>query len=57
MKEVKIVLLNNKLNKKFFCIFVYETFIFKQPLVKDDLLYSFFLVINFLYKYGFFKIK
>jgi hypothetical protein len=57
MKEIKIELLNDKLNKKFFCIYIYDTFIFKQYILKDDLLYSFFLVINFLYKYGFIKIK
>jgi hypothetical protein len=56
-KDVEITLLKDKLNKQFFCICIYNTYIYKQYIVKDDLLYTFFLVINFLYKYGFLKIK
>jgi len=56
-RDVEIKLLKDKLNKQFFFICLYNKYIFKQYILKDDLFYTFFLVINFLYKYGFLKIK
>lgn len=56
-KHIKITLLKDKLNKKFFSICIYNTYIYNQYILKGDLLYTFFLVINFLYKYGFLKIR
>jgi len=56
-KEIEIKLLFDKWNRTFFCIYIYNKYIFKQYIIENNLLYTFFLVINFLHKYGFFKIK
>src|ERR1700743_137614 len=47
----------DKTRKKFFLISIYKKYNYKQYILNNDLLYTFFLVINFLYKYGFIKIR
>jgi len=54
---IKIKLLSDKFNKNFFLISIYNKYNYKQYILKNDLLYTFFLIINFLYKYGFIKKK
>jgi hypothetical protein len=56
-RDVEIKLLKDKFNKQFFCICLYNKYIYKQYILKNDLLYTFFFIIKFLYKYGFLKIK
>ena len=55
--KLKIRLLNDKFGKKFFLISIYNKYNYKQYILKNDLLYTFFVIINFLYKYGFIKIS
>jgi len=55
--KVKVRLLNDKFRKKFFLISIYNKYNYKQYILNNDIFFSFFLVINFLYKYGFVKIK
>jgi len=57
MKKIKISLLNDKFKKKFFLVSIYNKYNYKQYIINNDLLYTFFLIINFLYKYGFIKNK
>lgn len=56
-KKIEIELLVDKLNRKFYNIKIYNKYLFKQYIIKNDLIYTFFLVINFIHKYGFIKIK
>lgn len=56
-KKVKVRLLNDKFNRKFFLISIYNKYNYKQYILNNNIFFSFFLVINFLYKYGFVKIK
>jgi hypothetical protein len=56
-KKVKINLLIDKCKKNFFLISIYNKYNYKQYIINNNLLYTFFLIINFLYKYGFIKIK
>lgn len=55
--KVKVCLLNDKFKKNFFLISIYNKYNYKQYVLNNDIFFSFFLVINFLYKYGFIKIK
>ena len=55
--KVKVRLLNDKFRKQFFLISIYNKYNYKQYILNNDIFFSFFLVINFLYKYGFVKIK
>ena len=57
MKKVEVKLIFDKLNRYFFCINLYNKYVFKQYIINNDLIYTFFLVINFMHKYGFIKIK
>ena len=56
-RKIKINLLKDKLNLKYFKIIIYNKYYFKQYVINNDLLYTFFLIIKFLYKYGFILIK
>lgn len=56
-KNVKIKFLKDKLGFNFFFIILYNKYKYKQYILNNNLLYTFFLVIFFLYKYGFVKIK
>lgn len=56
-KKIKISLLVDKNKKEFYLITVYDKYNYKQYVLNDNLLYTFFLIINFLYKYGFITIK
>ncbi|HXN54407.1 MAG TPA: hypothetical protein VN854_00365 [Mycoplasmatales bacterium] len=56
-KKVKIDLLIDKYKQDFFFISIYGKYNYKQYILRNNLLYTFFLIINFLYKYGFIKIK
>jgi len=56
-RKIKINLLKNKLNFKYFNILIYNKYYYKQYIINNDLLYTFFLIIKFLYKYGFILIK
>jgi hypothetical protein len=56
-KKIKIRILNDKFKKKFFLVSIYNKYNYKQYILNNDLLYTFFLIINFLYKYGFVKNK
>jgi len=56
-EKVKIKLLNDKFKKKFYLISIYNKYNYKQYILKKGILYTFFIIINFLYKYGFLIIK
>jgi len=56
-KKIKIKLLKDQLNKHFFLISIYNKYNYKQYIIKKSILYTFFIIINFLYKYGFINIK
>lgn len=56
-KKIKIDLLSDKFGKNFFNVSIYNKYYYKQYILRNNLIYTFFVVINFLYKYGFIKIK
>jgi len=56
-KKIKINILVDKYKKKFFNISIYNKYYYKQYVLQNNLLYTFFLIIQFLYKYSFIKIK
>jgi hypothetical protein len=56
-KKVKIDILRDKYKKDFFYISIYNKYNYKQYILQNNLLYTFFLIIRFLYMYGFVKIK
>jgi hypothetical protein len=56
-KKFEIKLLKDKFRKNFFLITIYNKYNYKQYILNNNILYTFFLIINFLYKYGFIKIK
>jgi len=56
-KKVKIKLLKDKFNKEFFHVSIYNKYNYKQYILKNDLLYTYFVILNFLHKYGFIKNK
>lgn len=56
-KKIKIDLFTDKYKKQFFSVSIYNKYNYKQYILKNNLIYTFFVVINFLYKYGFIKIK
>jgi hypothetical protein len=56
-KKIKINILVDKYKKKFFYISIYNKYYYKQYILQNNLLYTFFLIIQFLYKYSFIKIK
>jgi hypothetical protein len=55
--KVAINILKDKFKKKFFLISIYNKYNYKQYIYKKSILYTFFIIINFLYKYGFIKLK
>lgn len=56
-KNIKIKLLKDKKKKTFFFVSIYNKYNYKQYILKNDLLYTFFIIINFINKYGFFVLK
>jgi len=56
-EKVKINLLRDKKNKLFFNVSIYNKYNYKQYILKNNLLYTFFIIINFLNKYGLFKVN
>lgn len=56
-RNVTIKFLQDKFGFNFFLIIIYKKYKYKQYIIDNNLLYTFFLVIFFLYKYGFVKIK
>lgn len=56
-KKIKIDLLSDKFKREYFYVSIYNKYNYKQYILKDNILYTFFVIINFLYKYGFIKIK
>jgi hypothetical protein len=56
-KKFEIKLLKDKFRKNFFLISIYNKYNYKQYILNNNILYTFFLIMNFLYKYGFIKIK
>jgi hypothetical protein len=56
-KKIKINLLKDKFRNDYFLISIYNKYDFKQYILRNNILYTFFLIMNFLYKYGFVKIK
>jgi hypothetical protein len=54
--KIYIKLLTDKFKKKFFLVSIYNKYNYKQYIL-NDVFYTFFLIINFLYKYGFIKNK
>lgn len=57
MNNISIRILKDKFNKKFFLVSIYNKYNYKQYILNNNLLYTFFFLINFLNKYGFIKIK
>ena len=55
--KVRINIFSDKFKKNFFFISIYKKYNYKQYIINHDLLYTFFLIIHFLYKYGFIIIK
>lgn len=56
-KNVKIKFSIDKFGYNFFLINIYNKYKYKQYIIDNNLLYTFFLIIFFLYKYGFVKTK
>lgn len=56
-KKIKINILADKKKNYFFYISIYNKYNYKQYILQNNLLYTFFLIIKFLYKYSFIKIK
>lgn len=56
-KKIKIKLLKDKFNKKFFHISIYNKYNYKQYILKNSVSYTHFVILNFLHKYGFIKNK
>jgi hypothetical protein len=56
-KKVKIKLLKDKKNKSFFFVSIYNKYNYKQYILKKNLLYTFFLIVNFINKYGLIFLK
>jgi len=56
-KKVKISVLHDKRNNGYFHISIYNRYNFKQYILQDNYIYTFFVIIHFLYKYGIVKIK
>jgi hypothetical protein len=56
-KKVEINLLKDRYNRQFIFIIIYNKYKFKQYILKNNIIYTFFIVVQFLYKYGFIKIK
>ena len=56
-KKFEIKLLKDKFSKNFFLISIYNKYNYKQYILNNNILYTFFLIMHFLYKYGFIKIK
>lgn len=55
-RKVEVKLLTDKFKRKYFLISLYNKYNYKQYILKNSILYTFFIIINFLYKYGFIKI-
>jgi hypothetical protein len=55
--KIKINKLKDKFGRVFFFISIYNKYNYNQYILKNNLLYTFFAIINFLYKYGFVKNK
>lgn len=55
--KIKIKILKDKFKKKVFLISIYNKYNYKQYILNNDILYTFFIIIHFLYKYGFFIIN
>lgn len=55
--KLNIELLHDKFKRRYFLVSIYNKYNYIQYILKNDLLYTFFIIINFLYKYGFIKIK
>jgi hypothetical protein len=55
MNKLNIKLLKDKNKKRFFNIIIYNKYNYKQYVLKNDLLYTFFVIIKFIYKFGFIK--
>jgi len=56
-KKVQINLLKDRYNSQYFFITIYNKYNYKQYILKNNIIYTFFIIIQFLYKYGFIKIK
>jgi len=57
MKKIKFKILKDKLGYEFFFLSFFGKYNYKQYILKNNLLYTFFVIIHFMYKYGFVKIK
>jgi len=55
--KIVVSILKDKFRKTFFSISIYNKYNYKQYIYKNRILYTFFIIINFIYKYGFIKIK
>lgn len=55
--KIEIKILKDKYNIEFFHVSLYKKYNYKQYILNDNLLYTFFIIMNFLYKYGFIKKK
>ena len=53
--KIKIKLLKDKFNKKFFYVSIYNKYNYKQYILNNNIIYTHFVIINFLHKYGFIK--
>lgn len=55
--KIEIQIKKDKYNVEFFYVSLYKKYNFKQYILNNNFLYTFFIIINFSYKYGFIKIK
>lgn len=53
--KIRIKLLKDNNNNSFFLITMYDKYNYKQYILKKNILYTFFLIVNFIYKYGFLR--
>jgi hypothetical protein len=56
-EKIKIKLLKDKKKKSFFLVSIYNKYNYKQYILKKNLLYTFFIIINFINKYGLLFLK
>jgi len=56
-KKVKINILVDKYKNFFFNISIYNKYKYKQYILQNNILYTFFLIIQFLYKFSLIKIR
>ena len=56
IRKIKIYINKDKKGYKYFYILIHNVK-YKQYILENNIIYTFFIIMQFLYKYGFVKIK